>query len=221
MKRLITILIIVMALAEIIKAQNINWKSLREDQRNIIQLNFGYDFGTVAQISYNHSFELFKPILLGLDFSIPMGRDVFDDFKISYGGQMEVLEYGDFLLTIKVISNFRRYQTELVRIVSFGSDFAAVVGYYMLTWHVAGEFGFDKSINSYLKHSDVMKSIYPDIKDGWYIPSGGHFYYGIQASKTLNDLIEVALRFGATRAQKNDEEAVLPAYFQLGFVMKI
>jgi hypothetical protein len=26
-----------------------------------------------------------------------------------------------------------------------------------------------------------MRSYFPRIRDGWYIPSGGHFYYGIQA----------------------------------------
>lgn len=220
MKTIITITLLLIFAVGRCYSQDINWKSLNEDKRNIIQVNFGYNFGLVTQISYNRSFELIRPVLLGLDLSIPMGSDVLDDFKVRYGAQIQILEYNDFSFTIKILSNFRRYQTELVRIVSFGSDFAAVLGYFQPTWHVAGEFGFDKSIISNLKHSDILKSYFPGIKDGWYIPSGGHYYYGLQASKTLGDRFDVAMRIGLTRVQFNDEEAVVPAYASLGLGMR-
>jgi hypothetical protein len=63
---------------------------------------------------------------------------------------------------------------------------------------------------------DVMRSYFPRIRDGWYIPSGGHFYYGIQAGKTIGDRLDLTLRAGATNAQHNDEQAVVPYYLQLG-----
>jgi len=61
-----------------------------------------------------------------------------------------------------------------------------------------------------------MRSYFPRIRDGWYIPSGGHFYYGIQAGKTIGDRLDLTLRAGATNAQHNDEQAVVPYYLQLG-----
>jgi hypothetical protein len=145
-----------------------------------------------------------------------MGGTLVDDFKIRAGGQVEIVELGGFSASIKVQSVFRRYQNALVRIVSFGSDFAAIAGYYTSSWYAAGEFGFDKSIVSNLKHSDVMKANFPAIRDGWYLPTGGNFYFGVQGGKTISDLFEVSLRLGVTKAQERDDNAVLPYYAQLG-----
>ena len=220
MKKLIAVITIVMAVAELGYSQNINWRSLREDQRNVIQFNFGYDFGVTAQLGYSRSFTMFKPVVVALDYSFPMGDDLIDDFKVRLGGQIEIVEIDGFSATIKISSNFRRYQTELVRIAGFGSDFAALAGYYRPTWYAAGEFGFDKSIISHLKHSDIMRADFPAIKDGWYIPSGGNYYYGIQAGKTIGESFDLSLRLGATRAQFNDENAVIPLYLQLGLGMR-
>lgn len=216
MKKSIAVLLIAMAVAEVGHAQNINWKSLSEDQRNVMQFNFGYDFGVTAQMGYSRSFTLIRPVMVGLDCSLPMGSDLLDDFKVRLGGEMEIVEIGGFSATIKVSSIFRRYQAELVSIASFGSDFAALAGYYKPTWYAAGEFGFDKSIATHLKQSDIMRAYYPAIRDGWYVPTGGHYYYGIQAGKTIGESYDVSLRAGGTRAQGNDENAVLPLYLQLG-----
>ncbi len=133
---------------------------------------------------------------------------------------MQVVEVGGFSATVRILANLRRYQATLVRIVSFGSDFALLAGYYKPTWHAAGEFGFDKSITSYLKHSDVMKANFPGIRDGWYIPTGGHYYYGIQAGKTIGESFDLSLRLGATNAQDNDDNEFLPYYLQLGLGMR-
>lgn len=216
MKALLTALIIAMAPVGAANAQNINWRSLDEGQRNVIQFNAGYDFGVTAQLGYSRTFAWFRPVMLGADFSIPMGNTLLDDFKVRLGGQMEVIEIGGFSVTVKIASIFRRYQTDLVTIQSFGSDFGLLAGYYTPTWSVAGEFGFDKSIATYLRHSDVMKANFPGIRDGWYIPTGGHYYYGIQGGKTIGDTFDLSLRLGATNAQFDDENAVIPYYLQLG-----
>ncbi len=216
MKKLLSAIVLLLAVVEAGVSQNVNWRSLGDGQRNIIQFNLGYDFGATAQVGYGRSFTLIRPMLLELDYSSPMGDVITDDFKVRLGGQMEVVEIGGFSATIKISSVFRRYQTEFVRIASFGSDFAAVAGYYKPTWFAAGEFGFDKSITSHLRHSDIMRTYYPAIQDGWYIPSGGHYYFGVQAGKTLGEMLELSMRLGATRAQDNDENALLPYYLQLG-----
>lgn len=216
MKDLLKVVLVATAFAQAGYSQNINWRSLGEDRRNVVQLDFGYDFGVTAQLGYSRSFTLIRPVVVGLDYSLPMGDVLLDDFKVRLGGQMEVVQIGGFSTTIKIYSNLRRYQTNMVRIVSFGSDFGILAGYYKPTWYAAGEFGFDKSIATNLKHSDIMKADYPAIRDGWYVPTGGHYYYGIQGGKTIGDNLEVSLRLGATRAQFNDEDAVLPYYAQLG-----
>lgn len=221
MKRTIAVAIIVLALTEVGYTQNINWKSLHDDQRNVVQFNAGYDFGVTAQLGYARYFTFLRPVVVQVDYSFPMGRDILDDFKVRLGGQMEVLDVGGFSATIRILSDFRRYQNELVRIVSFGSDFALVAGYYNPSWYAAGEFGFDKSITSNLIHSDIMKSFFPGIRDGWYIPTGGHFYYGVQAGKSIGERFDVTLRLGATKSQFDDEEAMLPYYLQLGVGVRL
>jgi len=216
MKRIAKAALLVMALAQGSYSQNVNWRSLGDEGRNLMQLNAGYDYGAVAQLGYARSFVLFMPATVGVDFTLPMGNDLGDDFKIRLGAQMEVLHVQGFSVTIKMYGNFRRYQTSLVRVVSFGSDFAALAGYYATTWYAAGEFGFDKAITTELKHSDIMRSFFPAIRDGWYVPTGGNYYYGIQGGKTIGEAIEVTLRVGATNAQEHDVNAVIPFYFQLG-----
>ena len=220
MKKLIAVIIITMAVVAGGYAQNVNWRSLGENQRNAVQFNVGYDFGATAQIGYSRSLTIIRPVLLGLDLSVPMGNVLLDDFKGRLGAQIELVQLEGFSATLKISSVFRRYETQLVRIVSFGSDFGLVAGYYNPSWFAAGEFGFDKSITSYLKHSDVMKSIYPAIRDGWYIPSGGHYYYGIQTGKSLGENLDLSLRLGATNAQEDDEDAVVPFYGQLGLGLR-
>ena len=220
MKRLLTVLTMVLAMAEAGYSQNINWRSLREDQPNVVQLNVGYDFGVTSQVSYARTLDVVRPALLGVDFSFPMGSNLLDDFKVRLGGQIEIVEINGFSATLKISSVFRRYQTELVRIVSFGSDFAVLAGYYTPTWSVGGEFGFDKSITSQIKNSEIMRAYFPGIKDGWYLPTGGHYYFGIQGGKTIGESLDLSLRLGATNAQFNDENAVLPLYLQLGLGMR-
>lgn len=217
MKKMLALLIMIAVLAQGGYSQTVNWRALRDDQRNLFHLTLGYDYGVTTQVGYSRSFTLIKPVLVGLDYSMPMGSDLLDDFKVRLGGEVEVVEAGGFSATVRILSNFRRYENDLVRIVSFGSELGAVTGYYTPSWYAAGEFGFDKSITSHLKHSAVMKSYFPWIRDGWYLPSGGHYYYGIQLGKTLGESLDLSLRLGATNAQDNDENAVLPFYGQLGF----
>ncbi len=219
MKNIIVILILV-ASVKSASGQNINWQSINDNQKSIAYLNYGYDFGMTAQIGYGYKLDAFRPIFLTADYSFPMGEDLYDDFKVRLGGQISVLEKNNFILSAKVYGIFRRHQTSLVRMVNFGAELSALAGYYKPTWHIAAEFGFDKSIITNLKHSDIMRDNFATITDGWFIPSGGHFFYGIQGSKTLGKSLEISLRAGATNAQSNDENALLPYFTQLGFVWK-
>ncbi len=202
------------------QAQNINWRSI-QDHKNVASVNLGLDFGTTVQVMYYRQVSAFRPILLGGDFSIPFGETLLDDFKVRWGGQIEVFEYNGFSVTGKVLANFRRYENDLVRMASFGSEFALISGYYRPTWHVGFEVGFDKSIITHLKHSDVMRDyVYADIQDGWYIPSGGNWFYGLHGSKTVGSSTELTGRFGFTNAERKDEDAMFPVYLQLGFNKK-
>ena len=220
MEKILAVVLLAMAVARSSDAQNVNWRSLEEGQHNGIQVDIGFDYGATTQVGYSRHFHWFRPVVVGVEYSFPMGRDLLDDFKVRLGGQVEVLQIDEFSTTVRIQPVFRRYQNQLVRILSFGSDVALVTGYYKPSWYGAVEAGFDKSIVSHLKHSGIMRDNFPMIRDGWYIPSGGHYYYGIQAGKSLGDAFELSLRLGMTNAQHNDEDAIVPYYGQLGFRMK-
>ena len=220
MKNLIRTTIIIMLSTVFGFAQNINWQSLEEDKSGLVYLNFGYDFGMSTQVGIGHKIETFLPIVLTADYSFPAGKNIADDFKIRLGGQLQLFEYKNFVFSTKLLGTFKRHETDLVRMASFGSDFSAIAGFYKAKWHVAAEVGFDKTISNNLKHSKFLRDNYPDIKDGWYIPTGGNWYYGVQGSKTFGNRLEGSIRIGVTNAEKKDENALLPYYTQLGLVWR-
>jgi hypothetical protein len=220
MKTIIVVLVLLICGTDAGRSQVVNWRSIREGQHNLLQLDFGYDYGLTAQAGYARTFTMFVPALASVELSVPMGDRVLDDVKIRLGCQMEVLQAGGFSATVRIASVFRTYGSPFVNIASFGSDFGLVAGYSCPTWSAGGEFGFDKAITSHLAHTDLMREMFPGVRDGWYVPTGGNYSYGLQASKTLGETVELSVRGGATRAQKHDENAVMPVYLRLGIAAR-
>ncbi len=200
-------------------SQNINWKSLSKEQKHLVNISIGLDYSTTLAFGYGYQLNTKLPIVLNTELSLPFGNKPFDDLKTKLGGQVEVLSIGDFSTTAKVYGVFRRYGSENARFLNFGSEFTAVSGYYKPTWHIAGEFGFDKAIVTNVKHGDRMKEYNPSIKDGWYIPTGGNFFYGIQSSYSFgnNDL---NLNVGRNIEQDFKTNNFVPYYLKLGYVRK-
>nr|WP_315171795.1 hypothetical protein [uncultured Flavobacterium sp.] len=201
-------------------SQNINWRSLSKLQKHIISLNVGLDYGAVIGLGYGYQLNTKLPIVLNTEFSIPFGEKVIDDFKTKLGIQIEVLKIGEFSTTIKANGILRRFENDNARFLNFGSEFSAISGYYKSEWYVAGEFGFDKAIVTNIKHSDIMKEYYPEIKNGWYIPSGGNYFYGIQSGYSFgrNDM---NLKIGSLITQDFKTTPNFPYYMQLGINRKL
>jgi len=202
-------------------SQNINWNSIQENQKSLAYLNFGYDFGITTQLGYGYQLKAFKPIMLTTDLSIPMGNDFLDDFKFRLGGQMELFAKNNFSLSTKLLAIARRHETNLVQQIGIGTEISLTAGYYKPKWHLAAEMGFDKSIATHLKHSELFEANYAEIENGWFVSSGGQFFYGLQGSRILGQRMELNLRIGATNAQGKHVNAVLPYYFQVGLGYKI
>jgi len=201
--------------------QIMNWQTNPDQQHSLIYLNIGYDYGLTTQIGYGYKLNTLKQILLKTDLSIPMGNQLLDDFKFSIGGQIAVLEKNNFHVSASCDFIVRKQQTSIVRQIGIGSEVAIVTGFYKKNWHIAVEFGFDKSITTHLKHSEYMQSNYSEIQDAWFWNTGGQLFYGLQGSKTIGKRINLNLRIGATNAQGNDVDALLPYYGQLGIIYKL
>ena len=197
-------------------SQNVNWKRLDAENPNLVQVALGLDFGTTASVGYGRLLGTKRPILLSADFAVPFGMTVLDDFKTRAGGQMEVWRSGNFSATLQASGVFRRFESSIARIASFGSETGGVFGFYKSKWYVATEFAFDKAISTHLKHSEFMREVYPEIRDGWYVPTGGNFSYGLQTGLSFgkNDL---HLSVGKVLTEDFKTTPTIPFYLQIGF----
>jgi hypothetical protein len=208
-----------------ISSAQINWKSLESKQKHIINLNIGLDNATSIGIGYGYktSTRMFKttmPMIFNVEYSMPVGKDLFDDLKTKIGGQINVIRANNFYATAKVYGVIRRYENDFTRMMNFGSELSGVFGFYKNKWYAAGEFGFDKAITTHIKHSKLMKEYNPDVQSGWYIPTGGNFIYNLQGGYSFkrND---VYAKVGRSISQDFKTLPTMPWQLQLGWNMKL
>ena len=213
-------IITLLFMSTFIQAQNINWQSLEKEQRNLVFINAGLDYGVTLGAGYGHHFNTRMPLVAVADFSIPSGSTLFDDFKTRIGAQLRFAKTGDFQLSGRVYGVFRRYQNDFARLLNFGSDMSVAAGYYKKKFFIAGEAGFDKAIVTHFKHSDAYKELFPGVQDGWYDPAtGGNFYYGLQAGYSFSKS-DLVLRLGSLVEQDFRTKPTLPFYVGIGYVLK-
>ena len=200
-----------------ILAQEINWYKLQNDQRHLLNVNAGVNYGLNFGARYGYHLRSTIPVMLIVDFSIPSGEIVADDFKTRFGGYIRLYEADHFQFSAKVLGVFRRYENSYARLLNFGSDMGVVAGYYKRKWYVSGEAGFDKAIVTHFKHSDLYKQNFPSVQDGWYQPAtGGNFYYGLQAGVSLkrNDIY---LKAGKILTQDFSTAPLVPFHLEIGY----
>ena len=195
-------------------AQNvINWRNF--DAHHVIQLHGGMENGYVLGLGYGYRLPLKRNVLVSADYSFPTGKQLFDDFKVRLGGQGEVVQWKNWSASLRVYAIFRRYENQFATLSDFGSEFSVVAGYARRRWQLMGEFGFDKAISTKIRNSEVMKGFYPEIKDGWYVPTGGYFFYGFQSSVTIGRS-DVFVRAGKLASQDFEATLNFPLYLKVG-----
>lgn len=197
-------------------AQNVNWKETNPENKNLIYANVGFQYGSVASVGYGYRINTIFPILVNAEISAPFGDRLFDDLKSRLGGQIRFWQAGRFSAAVKVYGVYRRYESDFVRLSSFGSETDAVFGFYQRKWYAAAEIGFDKAITTQVKHSRVMLDNNPSLRNGWYVPTGGNFNYGIQTGLTFRKS-DVYLSVGKMVTQDFKTTPTIPLYFQLGY----
>lgn len=207
--------------SNLLNAQALNWANLKKDERHVANINVGVENGFVVGAGYSYKLGSKFPILLSTEVSKPFGKNGFDDYKIKIGGQIRVLETGSFNVGARVQGVFRRYESDYVRLLNFGSDMAVTAGFYKRKWFANGEAGFDKAIVTHFKHNDIFKSNFPGVQDGWYEPAtGGNFYYGIQTGYSLKGM-DIYLKAGKTVQQDFKTSSLVPFYAQAGINLKL
>jgi hypothetical protein len=210
------IILTILMISKTSSAQQINWRNLNDNKPHIVNVQMGWDYATVVGVGYGQKLKTTLPVVLNIEYSSPFGKDMFDEFKTKFGGQTEVLHMDNFSVSVKIYGVFRRYQNDLVRMASFGSEFSTNFGYYKTNWYVAGDIGFDKAIATNIKNSGEMKTIYPYVQDGWYVPTGGNFNLGIVSgySFSSNDLY---VKIGIHVTEDLRSSPAVPYYLQIGY----
>lgn len=199
-------------------SQNVNWAGL--NHQHIVNLNLNWDYAATAGLSYGYKFNTKLPMILGVDYSMPAGPRVFDDFKSHIGIQMQLMTYKKFRLSTKIQGVYRRYDQPIVRLQNFGSDFSGALGYYQSRWFVAAEIGFDKAIVTHFKHSGRYKNSFARVNDGWYEPAtGGNLYYGGLLGFSFKNQ-DLYLKAGKVISQDFKTTPLIPYYLQLGYNFK-
>ena len=202
-----------------IYAQVINWENISKQNKHLLQINVGAEYGLTAGLGYHHLIPVKRfPLWIGGEFSVPSGKQLADDdFKVKLGAQTRIAAFNHFQFSARVQGISRRYHNQSVTLFNFGSDFAGTIGYYRKNWFLGTEAGFDKAIVTHFKHSDWYKNnIYDNAQDGWYEPAtGGNFYYGLQGGYSMKK-IDITLKAGRVLQQDFKSQPLLPFYGQLG-----
>ncbi len=200
--------------------QTINWSRLQKEDSHIAGIYGGLEYSLVSGLVYGYQLKTMIPIVLLADFSMPWGEKLLDDNKTKLGASFGLVRAGNFRLTAKIQGVFRRYESDYVRMVNFGSDQSATAGYYKKKWFVAAEVGFDKAIVTNFKHAQLYKDVYPNVQDGWFDPAtGGNFYYGLQTGVSFKQS-DITLRLGKVVTEDFKTTPSIDFYFQVGYIFR-
>lgn len=201
-----------------VQAQFVHANTFSPENKHIVHLNLGWDYGLVYELGYSYRLSTKLPVRLQAFYSFPSGSTAFDDFKTKIGAQARVIQSGNLQAHLGLYGIYRQFENPLVQLRNFGSEARAMIGYFRPRWFVGGEIGFDKAIVTQFKHEGIFRdNIYGDVKDGWYQPStGGNLYYGIQAGYSFKKN-SVLVSMGEVRTEALDTTPLLPAYFKLGY----
>jgi len=223
MKAIVLILTFLLSLlnSNISHSQTLNWESLKKEEKHILNANAGWDYSFVYGFGYGYHLKTKLPIILESSISFASGEVIFDDFKTKLGGQINLYQIENFRFNAAIHGIYRHYGNPLVILQNFGADASTTIGYYKSKWFIAGEFGFDKAIVTYFKHSDIYKEVYPDVKNGWFEPTtGGNFNFGIQGGCSFYRS-DITLRAGKAMNEDFKSTPLIPFYLQLGYNYKL
>jgi hypothetical protein len=217
MKTFATFLSIALATAAVLStsAQEVNWAAVREGQSHLVNVNAGWGYASTLGAGYGYILKTKLPMSFTVQFTLPAGKNLLDDFKVTAGGEIRVLSINGFMTSVSLMGIYRRYESDLGLLNNFGSDMGITTGYYKERWYAAGEFGFDKAIATKVINSDLMKKYFPEAKDGWYVPTGGNFRYGFKGGYSFKGA-DVYAKGGWLRDQNFEATALVPYYLFLG-----
>ena len=184
--------------------------------KNQVYTTFGVDPALVTSVGYGRDVPMLgRQWQLGAEVGVVAADFDLQDFAARLQARTTVLRWRSLRLVGSAAFITRGTENSIYRALNFGSDFTGDVGVYRQRWFLAGEFGFDKAIITYLTHSDWYRdNYYPDAKDGWYLNAGGTFHYGLTGGMSFGQT-ELAVRVGQ-RQTEDFNQLTPPQYAGLG-----
>lgn len=168
-----------------LNAQEVNWRSLAPTQHHLVSAYFGADYDSYYGLSYGYVVKNGQyPIILGLQGTAPLGKTTLDDWKLKLSAQTELIHAGVFSMTLQPALVVHRYASPLARIYSIGADLTLTVGMLRPKWGVAGVLQYDQSMATQIENR-LLKTYYPEIRDGWYSSGGGNFKFGMRLNRNF------------------------------------
>ncbi|MBO9701800.1 MAG: hypothetical protein J7604_16455 [Sporocytophaga sp.] len=167
-------------------AQDVNWRSITDNQKYLASLYFGADYSSYFGASYGYLLKnKITPVVIGGEFILPFGKQILDDWKGKLSIQAEVWHNDHFSFSIKPSFVVRKYESPLALMYNTAADLSVNFGYLRPKWGLLAIACYDKNISTYIKN-EKLKEYYPEIRDGWYGTSGGTFKFGIRGQYTFN-----------------------------------
>lgn len=195
--------------------QNLQWSSDEEQSAHSLYASLGYEFGLVSRLGYGRHINASIPIAVAVDYSMPMGKGVMDDFQLRLGAELKLYQKKAFLVSGWSYFSFKRYETALVHISSIGADIGLNLSHVRGPWTFSVQYMRTTSIASKLKHGSVMKDSYPAIRDGWYGATSAQSMYGGRVNRAFANGFSLSFDMGSTNARRQDIDALLPYYTRI------
>ncbi len=215
--RNIKLLIITLFIANIANGQIANFENISLNKKNIIQASFGLNIAAISSIDYSRVVELKQKLyLISASVVMPMGKELFDDYKLTLGisGNLSIKNHWQAPIHIGLLGSSSN--NKMAKISTFGTYISLNPGYYSESWFLASEIVYDKFILSNIANSEYYKAAYfSGARDGWYKKPGGNYHVGIIGGKTIKSS-ELTLKAGIVTTEKL-VPLLVPYYAQVGY----
>ncbi len=101
-KYIISVLFVILA-ASSLKSQTVNWAALNNKEKHILNANIGTEYGVIFGLGYGYKLNTkWFPMITGVEFSVPSGGILLDDFKAKAGANIRWVKVNDFQLSTRV-----------------------------------------------------------------------------------------------------------------------
>jgi hypothetical protein len=183
-----------------------------EAGRSWVYASYGLDPAFVATLGYARAVR--GNVQLSAEAGSVVAKPDLGDSRVVLGVKATALRWRSVRLTGSGTAITRQTSNTIYRAVSFGSAFTGTLGVYRNRWFAATEGGFDKSVITKITHTDLYRNVYPEVKDGWYMPTGGTYHYGLTGGAQFGRT-ELVARVGSQRTERYKDLPV-PFYVSLG-----